>query len=123
MFAWVKRPENPAHKSVQDVGAPGQNTTWQAGQCVGVEAGQGVYPKHEGGHVWINKHQYFADVPQTAWSFYIGGYQPAQKWLKDRKGRTLTYADLQHYQNIIKILLETDRIMKKIILPLDLLAD
>jgi len=64
-----------------------------------------------------------ANVPETAWSFHIGGYQPAQKWLKDRKGRTLAYSVLQHYQNIIKILLETDRIMMEIILPIDLLPD
>ncbi len=77
------------------------------------------YPKREDGHVWINKQQYFQNVPETAWSFYIGGYQPAQKWLKDRKGRRLEFADLQHYQRIVKILLETDRIMGEITLPLD----
>ena len=53
-----------------------------------------------------------------AWEFYIGGYQPAQKWLKDRKGRALSYDDIRHYQNIVKILLETDRIMREIELPL-----
>jgi len=77
------------------------------------------YPKHEHGHVWINPHQYFENVSETAWSFTIGGYQPAQKWLKDRRGRTLEYADLQHYQRIVKILLETDRIMGEINLPLE----
>ena len=64
--------------------------------------------------VWINKTQYFGNVPKLAWNFYIGGYQPAQKWLKDRKGRQLNDSDLVHYQRIIKILLETDRIMKEI---------
>lgn len=66
------------------------------------------------GKVWINKTQYFGNVPELAWNFFIGGYQPAQKWLKDRKGRQLSDADLVHYQRIIKILLETDRIMKQI---------
>jgi len=66
------------------------------------------------GKVWINKTQYFGNVPELAWNFYIGGYQPAQKWLKDRKGRQLSDADLVHYQRIIKILLETDRVMKTI---------
>jgi len=47
----------------------------------------------------------------TAWEFYIGGYQPAQKWLKDRKGRTLNYEDIAHYQKIIVALSETARIM------------
>lgn len=64
-----------------------------------------------GGKVWINKTQYFADVPEVAWSFYIGGYQPAQKWLKDRKGRSLSFDDIRHYQRIIKVLTETNRIM------------
>ncbi len=47
-------------------------------------------------------------------SFYIGGYQPAQKWLKDRKGRELSVDDILHYQKIIIALTETDRIMKDI---------
>lgn len=66
------------------------------------------------GSVCINGTQYFGNVPETAWNFYIGGYQPAQKWLKDRKGRKLSSEDIDHYQRIIKILLETDRIMKEI---------
>jgi hypothetical protein len=53
-------------------------------------------------------------VPQTAWEFYIGGYQPAQKYLKDRKGRALTQEEVMHYENIITVLQETDRIMKEI---------
>nr|WP_272906823.1 type ISP restriction/modification enzyme [Hyphobacterium sp. SN044] len=71
------------------------------------------------GTVWINTDQGFRGVPEIAWNFHIGGYQPAQKWLKDRKGRTLSYADVQHYQRIIKILSETDRIMKEIKLPIE----
>ena len=43
------------------------------------------------GKVWINDQQYFDNVPLLAWEFYIGGYQPAQKWLKDRKGRELSF--------------------------------
>ena len=66
------------------------------------------------GKVWINKNQYFDGIPQTAWEFYIGGYQPAQKWLKDRKGRELTYDDIAHYQKIIIALAETHRIMGEI---------
>ena len=70
------------------------------------------------GRVMINPDQYFDNVPLIAWEFHIGGYQPAQKWLKDRKGRALSFDDVMHYQKIIKILTETDRIMKEIILPL-----
>ncbi len=62
--------------------------------------------------VYINEPQYFDNVPELAWNFFIGGYQPAQKWLKDRKGRELSYDDIDHYQKIIAVLLETDRLMK-----------
>jgi len=70
--------------------------------------------KYEEGKVYINETQYFADVPSSAWNFYIGGYQPAQKWLKDRKGRKLEFDDILHYQKIIVALSETDRLMKAI---------
>ncbi len=54
------------------------------------------------------------NIPFVAWEFYIGGYQPAQKWLKDRVGRVLSRADLKHYNKIINALIQTDEIMKKI---------
>ncbi len=66
------------------------------------------------GKVFINETQYFDNVPETAWNFYIGGYQPAQKWLKDRKERELSYEDILHYQKIIYALTKTDELMKKI---------
>ena len=66
------------------------------------------------GRIWINETQYFDNIPLIAWEFYIGGYQPAQKWLKDRKGRTLSFEDILHYQKIIVALNETDRLMKEI---------
>ena len=66
------------------------------------------------GTVFINKNQGFHDVPHLSWEFYIGGYQPAQKWLKDRRGRELSFDDVRHYARIIKILSETDRIMRTI---------
>ena len=66
------------------------------------------------GNVWINDTQCFEGVPAEAWEFYIGGYQPAQKWLKDRKGRKLEYDDVEHYRKIIAVLMETARIMKTI---------
>jgi predicted helicase len=61
--------------------------------------------------VYINKTQYFEGVPPEVWDFHIGGYQVCQKWLKDRKGRTLTYDDLTHYQKIVVALKETIRLM------------
>ncbi len=69
--------------------------------------------KYENGNVYINEKQYFGNAPEIAWNFYIGGYQPAQKWLKDRKGRTLSNEDIEHYQKIIVILVETERLMRE----------
>jgi very-short-patch-repair endonuclease len=71
-------------------------------------------PNRVVGKVYINETQYFDNVPEVAWNFYIGGYQPAQKWLKDRKERTLDFDDILHYQKIIVALTETDRLMKEI---------
>lgn len=71
-------------------------------------------PTYKDGSVYINETQYFSNVKEVAWNFYIGGYQPAQKWLKDRKGRELSFDDILHYQKIIVALTETDRIMKEI---------
>jgi predicted helicase len=62
----------------------------------------------------INDTQYFDNIPLTAWEFYIGGYQPAQKWLKDRSGRVLEMGDIRHYFKIIATLMATDEIMKSI---------
>jgi predicted helicase len=66
------------------------------------------------GRIYINDQQYFDNIPLMAWEFYIGGYQPAQKWLKDRTGRQLTTADIQHYRKMVKALLETARLMQDI---------
>ena len=66
------------------------------------------------GNVYVNSIQYFEGVPQIAWEFFIGGYQPAQKWLKDRRGNKLEYDDIIHYKRIIVALKETERLMKEI---------
>ncbi|MBN2187279.1 MAG: N-6 DNA methylase [Dehalococcoidia bacterium] len=64
--------------------------------------------------IYINKTQYFEGVPPEVWNSHIGGYQVCQKWLKDRKGRTLTYDELTHYQKIIVALTETIRLATEI---------
>ncbi|MDR1182513.1 MAG: N-6 DNA methylase [Bacteroidales bacterium] len=71
-------------------------------------------PTFENNKVCINGAQYFDKVPTEAWNFYIGGYQPAQKWLKDRKGHKLEYDDIVHYQKIITVLIETGKVMREI---------
>ncbi|MHB9015509.1 MAG: hypothetical protein B7Y23_04985 [Sulfurovum sp. 16-42-52] len=62
----------------------------------------------------LNSDISITNIPLLAWEFYIGGYQPAQKWLKDRVGRELSRTDLKHYNKIINALVQTDEIMKKI---------
>jgi predicted helicase len=72
------------------------------------------YPKYLNGEVLINGEARFKGVPSEVWSFYIGGYQVCEKWLKDRKGRKLSKADIEHYQKIVVALHETIRIMAEI---------
>ncbi len=66
--------------------------------------------------VWINKAKSvgFKRVREGVWTFRIGGYQVCEKWLKDRKGRTLSKDDIAHYQKIVVALSETIRLMAKI---------
>jgi hypothetical protein len=58
--------------------------------------------------------QYFEGVPPEVWNFHIGGYQVCEKWLKDRRGRTLSYDDLTHYAKVVAALSETIRLMAAI---------
>lgn len=71
-------------------------------------------PKYKDDKVFINDIQYFGNVTKGAWELFVGGYQPAQKWLKDRKDRSLELDDIFHYQKIIAALSETERLMKEI---------
>lgn len=70
--------------------------------------------KYQDQKVFINDLQYFQNVPEAAWNFYISDDQPAQKWLKERRGHELTFEDILQYQEIIVALMETDRLMKEI---------
>ena len=104
--------EDPAvEQFITKFPAPGDNTVTRkmTAKSPGFEStGKGL------GKVWINDDQYFADVPEMAWNFYIGGYQPAQKWLKDRVGRQLTFDDIRHYQRMIVALTETGKCMVEV---------
>lgn len=66
--------------------------------------------------VWLDKAQTagFKGVREEVWNFHIGGYQVCEKWLKDRKGRTLSKDEIAHYQKIVVALSETIRLMKEI---------
>lgn len=68
--------------------------------------GRGGRPPHQG--------QYFEGIEPEVWEFRIGGYQPMEKWLKDRKGRTLAFDDLTHYGRMAEAIRETIRLMGEI---------
>ena len=70
--------------------------------------------RFDDGRVFINAEQFFDNVPQIAWEMPIGGYRPAEKWLKDRKGRALTGDDIKHYQRIIIALIKTAEAAEKL---------
>lgn len=78
------------------------------------------YPKYtppkgeEAGRVYINQTQYFSGVAPDLWEFQVGGYQVLDKWLKDRRGRTLSYEELTHYQQTAVALQQTMTLMEQI---------
>jgi predicted helicase len=82
----------------------------------------GTRKRLDSGRVYINKGdppetgkgQYFEGVSSEVWNFQVGGYQVCDKWLKDRRGRTLSYEDLEHYQKVVTALSETIRLMAEI---------
>jgi hypothetical protein len=80
---------------------------------------EGVRYEDSARRVYINPEQYFEGVPPDVWPFTIGGYQVCHKWLKDRKGRTLSFEDLQNYQKIVVALAETIRLMGEIDAAID----
>ncbi len=63
---------------------------------------------------YINKDQYFESVPEEVWGFRVGGYQVLDKWLKDRKGRALSFGDIRHYQRVVVALSEVRRLMREV---------
>ncbi len=73
-----------------------------------------AYEEGAPGYVYINKSQYFEGVPKEVWEFHVGGYQVCEKWLKDRRGRQLSFDDLMHYQKVVVALKETIRLMEEI---------
>jgi predicted helicase len=64
--------------------------------------------------VYVNKKQCFENIPLEIWGYCIGGYQPAEKWLKDRKVRVLSFEDIEHYQKIIAVLKMTIALQARI---------
>jgi hypothetical protein len=64
--------------------------------------------------VYINPLQYFTGVKSDVWDYQIGGYQVPDKWLKDRKRRTLSSEEVMHYCRVVTALSETIEIQKSL---------
>jgi hypothetical protein len=73
--------------------------------------------------VWINDEQCFTEIPLEAWELSVGGYVPAQKWLKDRRNSELSVDEILEYQRVIVALSETVRVMADIDEALSKLLD
>ena len=85
----------------------------------GSNAIEKVHYEEKRERVYINKTQFFSGVPERVWNFHIGGYQVCAKWLKDRRGRELSYDDLTLYQRIVATLNETIDLMAEIDAAID----
>ena len=84
--------------------------TYESGDSSMVEA-----PKYKSGSIFLNKTgSRFTNVPNEIWDMGVGGYQPLQKWLKNRKGKCLSSADIEHYKQMITILIKTRAIVSEI---------
>lgn len=68
--------------------------------------------KHE--RLYINKTDYFSEVPQDVWEFHIDGYAVLDTYLKSRKGRTLSLDEIEAIQNIVNALRFTIEQMQRI---------
>jgi len=82
----------------------------------GPRSGPTIYALAGGapGRVRLNDTEYFDNVPPEAWSFQVGGYRPAAKWLDDRNGRALTEDDIEHYRRMIAAMRETVALLPEV---------
>ncbi len=62
--------------------------------------------------VWINPTHYLEGIPPEVWHYQIGGYQVLDKYLKERKGRSLE--DPRHILRVATALAKTIEIQKEI---------
>lgn len=64
--------------------------------------------------IYINDSQYFEGIEPQVWEYYIGGYQVLDKWLKDRKGRSLSSEEVKHYCKVATALEATIQLQSQI---------
>ena len=124
-FPRIPYPKDAAQfKTVAEVGRSLIDTHLMRDAAPGLSETRARFPKmgsniveevrFDDGRVFINAEQFFDNVPQISWEMPIGGYRPAEKWLKDRKGRALTGDDIKHYQRIIIALMKTAEAAEKL---------
>ena len=124
-FPRIPYPKDEAQfKAISEIGRSLIDTHLMRDAAPGLSETRARFPKmgdnvvekvvFDAGRVFINDEQYFDNVPQEAWDLPIGGYRPAEKWLKDRKGRNLSQEDIDHYQCIIIALVKTRELMDKL---------
>ena len=82
-------------------------------------AGEGLvaqprYPKWSAGQVLVSAERSMACCSREVFEYRIGAHAPAQKWLADRRGRTLTRSDQAHYQQLLGALERTLEIIAQI---------
>jgi hypothetical protein len=114
----------PAPPSVTNYPVPGSNVV-ASGHPRYLAPGEpepGSNAIVDAGRVYISKDdrkkgtrgQYFRGVHPDVWDFHIGGYRVCEKWLKDRRGRTLRLAEIEHYERIIATIARTIEVMSEI---------
>ena len=64
--------------------------------------------------VYINNDNYFDSVEKAVWEYQIGGYQVCNKWLKDRKGRSLSLTETGQYCKIVTAIARTIELQQAI---------
>ena len=106
-----------AGKKLRELHLMKDSSKWNARRrfpCMGEGSDSLEYRRWENGKIYFNDTQYFDNVPQAIWEFYIGGYQVADKWLKDRVNTDISYNEIVHYQNILYSIEGTIQLMKEI---------
>ena len=56
----------------------------------------------------------FVGVSEAAWALPIGGYQPARRWLRDRRDHPLSAAERLEYRRLLAALEATLDVMRRI---------
>ena len=103
--------DNVVEKAHPKYFAPGDTP---AGESAPIGSGRVYISANGRGRDRARRGQYFEGISPEVWESRIGGYQPLHKWLSDRKGRVLSFSDIERYARIVAALHETMRLMKEI---------